>query len=62
MGYTNSDLMEEIMILSFEEGIIDDVRGEVKKLLEQNNGIYLHDAYERAYSKFSKKNLKKIPK
>lgn len=60
MGYTNSDLLEEIMVLSFEEGIIDDVRSEVKKLLEQNNSLHLHEAYERAYNKFSKKNLEKI--
>ena len=60
MGYTNSDLLEEIMVLSFEEGIINDVRSEVKKLLEQNSSLDLHEAYERAYNKFSKKNLEKI--
>jgi hypothetical protein len=58
MGYTNSDLMEEIMILSFEEGIINDVREEVKKLLNNNQTLPLYEIYEMAYNKVSKKNFK----
>ena len=56
MGYTNSDLMEEIMILSFEEGIIDKVREEVKSILEKSKNIPLYEAYQTAYQKFSEKN------
>ena len=62
MGYTNSDLMEEIMFLCYEEKIIDDVRDEVKKLLEKNSSLHLSEAYEIAYNKFTKKNLKKVSK
>lgn len=60
MGYTNSDLVEEIIYLSYEEEIIDNVRIEVKKILEKDDNLLLHQAYEIAYKKFSKKNKKKI--
>ena len=56
MGFTNSDLMEEIMVLCYEEGIVTEVREEVRKLLENNKSISLYEAYELAYQKFSKKN------
>ena len=56
MGYTNSDMMEEVMVLSYQEGIIEEVRTEVKKTLETNKEITLYDAYLEAYKKFSKKN------
>lgn len=56
MGYTNSDLMEEIMFLCFEEGIVEDVRKEVRDILEKNKNIPIYEAYEIAYQKFSKKN------
>jgi len=60
MGYTNSELLEEIMILSYEEGIIEKVREEVTKLLEKNKNIPLYEAYDLAYQKFSKKSSKKF--
>lgn len=56
MGFSNADLLEELMILSYEEGIIEKVREEVKKLLEKNKNIPLYEAYELAYQKFSKKS------
>lgn len=54
MGYTNSDLLEEILIQSYQEGIIEEVRKEVDILLEKDKHISLSDAYQSAYQKYSK--------
>lgn len=59
MGYTNSDLMEELMVLSYEEGIINEVRNEVKKMLEENSNLSMYEVYELAYNKISKEKNKK---
>jgi hypothetical protein len=56
MGYTNSDLMEEIMVICYQEGIIEKVREEVRNILQFNTRISLPEAYEMAYQKISKKN------
>ncbi len=54
MGNTNSDIMEEIMVLCYMEGIVDEVRNEVSIIMESNKNISPCDAYEMAYKRISK--------
>jgi hypothetical protein len=54
MGNTNSDIMEEIMVLCYMEGIVDEVRNEVSIIMESNKNISPCDAYEMAYRRISK--------
>jgi hypothetical protein len=54
MGLTSSELLEELMLKCYKEGIIEEVREEVRKILETNTLVSQYDAYEMAYKKIKK--------
>lgn len=54
MGLTSSELLEELMLKCYKEGIIDEVREEVRITLKDITLINQYDAYEMAYKKINK--------
>lgn len=54
MGLTSSELLEELILKCYKEGIIEDVREEVRNILETNELITQYEAYEMAYKKIKK--------
>jgi hypothetical protein len=56
MGLTNSELLEELILICYKENIIEEVREEVRNILETNTLITQYEAYEMAYKKFKKNN------
>lgn len=54
MGINNSELLEELMIKCHKEGIIDEVREEVRTIMRTDSTITQHDAYEMAYKRIKK--------
>jgi hypothetical protein len=54
MGLTSSELLEELMLKCYKEGIIEEVREEVRIILETTSVINQYDAYEMAYKKIKK--------
>ena len=54
MGLTSSELLEELMLKCYKEGIIDEVREEVSIILKTTSLITQYDAYEIAYKKIKK--------
>jgi hypothetical protein len=55
MGYNSSNLLEEILHKSYELGIINEVRKEVIKIIDDKKYDRIVDAYEEAYYKILKK-------
>ena len=55
MGYNSSNLLEEILYECYELGIINEVREEVIRLMNEKKHVRLLDAYEESYYKILKK-------
>lgn len=55
MGYSSSNLLDEILHNSYELGIIDEVRKEVIKIMNEKKYDRLVDAYEEAFYNILKK-------
>jgi hypothetical protein len=54
MGLTSSELLEELLLKCYKEGIINEVREEVVKTLKTNLLVTQYEAYEMAYKKIKK--------
>lgn len=54
MGLTSSDLLEDLLVKCYKEGIIDEVRNQVHIELKSNKSLSQYDAYELSYKKIKK--------
>jgi hypothetical protein len=58
MGTTNSELLEELLVECYKTGIIEEVREEARKTLEERPDA-IYEAYFSAHEKIIKKNSEK---
>jgi hypothetical protein len=55
MGLTSSDLLEDLLVKCYKEGIIDEVRNQAHIELKSNKSLSQYEAYELSYKKIKKK-------
>lgn len=55
MGQTNSELLEELLLECYATGIIEEVREEVKKVVERTERFDRYEVYFESYKKIMKK-------
>lgn len=54
---SNEEILEESYIIAHRNGVFNDFREEVDKILKENPGLGLHYAVQYAYQEFKKFGL-----